>query len=380
MTDLSRLSMAPSLLPSAAAALIWTATLLLPWRPWRNGEILEPSPDAPASSDEITVLIPARDEAEVIQSTLEGLAQQGGSPRVILVDDGSSDGTADLASQVPGLDLSVLAGAPLPEGWSGKLWALEQGLRKVETPYTLLLDADIHLAPGMLAALLERMRVGPVFVSLMASLRMETFWEKLLMPAFIYFFKQLYPFRLANSANPRFASAAGGCILVETGVLRELGGFDAIRGAIIDDCTLAAKVKQAGYRTWTGQSHGVVSLRGYGDLEPIWEMVARTAFTQLRYSITLLATCTFLMVLMFWGPVAGLAAADPMARSLSALGLAGMLVAYLPTLNFYRRNPLWALAMPVIASLYLAMTWTSALRYWRGERSRWKNRVYSREA
>ncbi|MBS1211737.1 MAG: glycosyltransferase [Proteobacteria bacterium] len=367
--------------PAATAALIWIIILVLPWRPWRNGEILDPRLDPDAELGDVTVVIPARDEAEVIASTLGGLAMQGRSMKVILVDDGSTDGTVSVARQVQGLNLTVVQGEPLPEAWSGKLWALEQGLRKVSTTYTLLLDADIQLAPGTVDALLAHAREsGRALVSVMASLRMEAFWEKLLMPAFIYFFKLLYPFRLSNSADRRFAAAAGGCILVETRVLREIGGFAAIRGALIDDCSLARKVKQAGHRTWIGQSRSVVSLRRYETLDPIWEMVARTAFTQLHYSGWLLTVCTALMALMFWAPIAGLFAADPLVVAVAGVGFGGMALAYLPTLQFYGRHPAWALTMPVIAALYLAMTWTSALRYWRGERSRWKNRTYSRNA
>lgn len=366
---------------STAAALIWAVILILPWRPWRNGETLEPLPTAATDLADVTVVVPARDEAEVIGQTLGALALQRERLKVILVDDDSTDGTAEVARRVLDLDLTVLGAKPLPENWSGKLWALEQGVREVSTAYCLLLDADIQLAPGMVNALVTHAREGGYsFVSVMASLRMQSHWEKLLMPAFIYFFKLLYPFRLSNSADRRFAAAAGGCILLETRVLREIGGFAAIQGAIIDDCSLARAVKQSGFRTWIGQSHAVVSLRGYGSLDPIWDMVARTAFTQLRYSSGLLVACTLLMGLMFWGPVAGLFAADRVTWALSVLGCAGMARAYVPTLIYYRRHPAWALTMPLIAGLYLAMTWTSALRYWRGERSRWKNRVYSRAA
>jgi hopene-associated glycosyltransferase HpnB len=359
-------------------AVCWIGLLLLPWRPWLNGETLAEADHGAEDFDHslLTVLIPARNEAEVIAATLESIADQGEALKVILVDDGSSDGTADVARTVTRVDLTVIDGEPLPSGWSGKLWALEQGIQGVRTPYTLLLDADIRLAPGVLAALMQRARAEcRQFLSVMASLRMESFWEKLLMPAFIHFFKLLYPFRLANSANPRFSAAAGGCILLETRLIREIGGFGAIRGSIIDDCSLARKVKALGASTWIGQSHGVVSLRAYPDLQSVWDMVARTAYTQLRYSPLLLVLCSVVMLAMFWLPLAGLLA--PAYRLPSGLALAGMLIAYLPTLSYYRKSPLWALAMPAIAGLYLAMTWSSALRYWRGEASRWKARVYA---
>lgn len=156
-----------------------------------------------------------------------------------------------------------------------------------------------------------------------------------------------------------------------------MNGFTSLRDQLIDDCTLAHKVKQAGYRTWMGQSHSVISLRGYDTLSPIWEMVARTAYTQLHYSIFWLAFCTSLLLLVFWVPVAGLASANSTLFSLALYAWLGMTGSYLPTLRYYRVHPLWALTLPLIAGLYLAMTWTSALRYWRGERSRWKNRIYA---
>lgn len=364
-------------------AICWLSLLLLPWRPWLNGETLVASEQDTDEFDHssLTVLIPARNEAEVIAATLQSIASQGRGIKVILVDDGSSDGTSDVARTVANLDLTVLNAPSLPAGWSGKLWALEQGIQSVATPWTLLLDADIQLTPGMLAALMaQAINDDRQFISIMASLRMESFWEKLLMPAFIHFFKLLYPFRLANSGNPRFSAAAGGCILLESRLIREIGGFGAIRGSIIDDCSLAKQVKSLGARTWIGQSHGVVSLRCYPDLQSVWDMVARTAFTQLRYSAVLLLFCTAVMLGMYWAPALGLWLFTPPYRMPAALAFVAMLAAYLPTLRYYRKSSLWTLAMPVIAGLYLAMTWSSALRYWRGEASRWKARVYAADS
>ena len=359
---------------------LWVVTLCLPWRPWWNGQTLESDRRGSSPLDELTVLIPARNEADVISQTLGALVDQGSGLRVILVDDGSTDGTADVARTVSGLSLQILSGVPLPNGWSGKLWALEQGIQQVETTYTLLLDADILLGDGMAARLLDKAKSdGRQFVSIMASLRMRSFWEKLLMPAFIYFFKLLYPFEMANSANRRFFAAAGGCILLETRLIREIGGFASIRGALIDDCALAKRVKSLGARLWVGQSRSVISLREYNELETIWDMVARTAFTQLRYSAVLLAFCTALMVMAFWIPVIGLLCKDIQLFQIASLAFLGMAMTYLPTLRYYGLSNAWILALPVTASLYLAMTWSSALRFWRGERSRWKSRVYATE-
>lgn len=362
---------------SILAVAAWLGILLLPWRPWSTREVLELEPAADAADlGEITVLIPARNEATQIRSTLRSIADQGGAPKVIVIDDHSDDGTAESAASVTSIDLQVFASAPLPEGWSGKSWALEQGLARVKTRYTLLLDADISLAPGTLAALLQTLRIrGAGFVSVMASLRMQTFWEKLLMPAFIHFFRMLYPFHLANSPNPRFSAGAGGCILAETEALRTVGGWSSIRGELIDDCALAGRIKAAGYRTWIGLSRSVASRRSYETLEPIWEMVARTAFTQLRYSPLYLALCTVAMLVLYWVPLIAILAPAP--PQLSAVGACILMFSvYLPTLRFYGLNAAWGLTQPLIAAFFLGMTWTSALRYWRGERSRWKGRTY----
>ena len=365
-------------LMAALAAFLWLAILLLPWQPWRNNEVL--SLLATAEADDLsdtTVVIPARDEARVIGQTLTALAGQGPGLRVLLVDDGSTDGTAEAVQAVSGLNLNVIPGQPLPEGWSGKVWALEQGARQVQTPLTLMIDADVALGPGVIAALRAQMRHGGYqLVSVMASLSMSSFWEKLLNPSFIYFFKMLYPFRLAKTNNPHFYSAAGGCIMLETRVFPAIGGLASIRGELIDDCALARQVKRAHFRTWIGQSRAVRSLRTYQGLGDIWNMVARSAFTQLRYSLLIILLTTFFIVTLFLVPVASWAVPARQVQALGLLAWAMMTASYLPTLHFYGLGVLWALSLPLIGVLYAGMTWSSALRYWRGERSRWKGRVY----
>lgn len=365
---------------SLIPALTWVGTALLPWRPWSTREVLDA--DDPPSGEEsladMTVLIPARNEAEIIPRTLPAVAGQGRDLRILLVDDGSTDGTAGRAREAAGGKLQVLPGEPLPEGWGGKLWALEQGRKRVTTPLTLLLDADITPAPGIAAALRRKMRQDRIaFISLMAVPPLGSFWERLLMPAFVYFFKILYPFRLANSPSSKIAAAAGGCILMETRLFEEIGGLESIRGALIDDCALAREVKKTGSATWVGLTRSLRSVRPYNGLGEIWNMVARTAFTQLGYSAGMLALCSLAMALAFWAPVVALAAGSPAVRWLSAGTLAAMALLYLPTLRFYGRSWTWSLGMPLVAALFLAMTWTSALRYWKGERSRWKGRVYN---
>ena len=367
---------------SVLAGLVWLITLLLPWQPWRNREVLEAETDfSDVDLHDVTVLIPARDEAEVIAGTLQSLKQQGRGLQVVLVDDDSSDETVNIA-RASGLEnLTIIESKSLPPGWTGKLWAQEQGLKAVNTPLLLLLDADIALKPGMLKALKQKQqKEGLQFVSLMAVLRFQSFWEKLLMPAFIYFFKMIYPFALANSPKSRMAAAAGGCIFLETAVLKDIGGMAVIKDAVIDDCTLAKTIKSKGYKIWIGLTHGVISQRPYVGLSEIWQMVARTAYTQLYYSRLLLMLCTLIMLLMYWWPLMAVFWIEtPGELFINGLSLSIMITLYLPTLFFYRLNPLWALTMPIVAALYLMMTWTSAIRYWRGERSRWKGRRYLTE-
>ena len=255
-------------------AAIWLTILLLPWRPWSTREVLEAS-SASADQDlsDITVLIPARNEADMLQTTLPALNEQGNGLHIIIVDDQSTDGTSEVARGAEGENLLIHPGKSTPSGWNGKLWALEQGRSHLRTSHVLLLDGDIEPLPGIVAELRKAMREKNVhLISLMAVLRMETFWERLLMPAFVYFFKLLYPFHLSNSSSSKVAAAAGGCILLETRVLDEIGGFSSLRGALIDDCALAKKVKSRGYKTWMGLSHSVRSLRPYNDMRAIWNM------------------------------------------------------------------------------------------------------------
>ena len=356
---------------------IWTTILLLPWRPWSTSESLEATSGSTTDLSEITILIPARNEAPYILTTLRSLSAQGPNHKIILIDDGSTDNTATLARSLQLPNMNIINGKPLASGWSGKLWALEQGRLQADTKYLLLLDADIRLEPGLVPALLNKLKQDELqFISLMAFLRMETMWEKMLMPAFIYFFKLLYPFRLSNSASRLVAAAAGGCILIDRRVLEEIGGFSAVKDQLIDDCALARRVKNHGYRTWIGLSHGALSLRCYEGLQTIWEMVARTAFTQLRYSGLLLVVCTFLMLSAFVIPVAGIFSGHVISITLSCLTILLMILSYLPTLNYYNVNLLWACTLPVTGLLYLLMTWNSAINYWRGIGASWKGRNY----
>jgi hopene-associated glycosyltransferase HpnB len=365
----------------ALSTLSWIGFALLPLGLWRNREVLEVIDAAEGDEPlaEITAVIPARNEAAIIQRTLLSVATQGPDLKIILIDDGSEDSTAEMARRLARSNLRIVQSAPLPDGWSGKLWALEQGRQQVTTRYTLFLDADIKLTRGIIKALKDKMRhQAAQFISLMAVPSMASGWEKLLMPAFIYYFNALYPFRRVNSPNSNMAAAAGGCILVETRVLEQIGGFESVKSAVIDDCAFARRVKLQGFKIWLGLTHSVESIRGYKKLKEIGDMVARSAFAQLHYSLGLLMLCTFVLLLLYALPAFTVASSNGVMRYLSLASLGIMLLTYLPTLRFYRRSWAWALCLPLIATFFLAMTWTSAIRYWRGERTRWKGRVYKR--
>ena len=370
---------------TAFALLAWVVVLVAPVQAHRTRERIEADAAAPDDLAAVTVLIPARDEAASIGRTLRSLAAQGRGLEVVVVDDQSTDGTADVARAAAGeaLALRVVAGQPLPVGWAGKLWALEQGLNLVERPFVLLLDADIELAPRLVPTLLRAaLERDATLVSIMAELHCTTFWERLLVPAFVLFFKLLYPFSWSNDARRRTAAAAGGCMLVRTDALRGLGGFVAIRGALIDDCTLAAALKRARPPISIGLSHSVRSLRVYAELADFWQMVSRSAFTQLENSAALLALATALIAVTLLAPMVGLVAAaaegDARLAVLAAGAWLALAAVYWPVVRFYGLSSAWAATLPVAAALFLAMTWDSALRHWRGVGARWKARDYGR--
>ena len=357
---------------------LWAGILALPWRPWRNRETLESGHDDNADLSDVTVLIPARNEAELIAETLSAAATQGRAHSIVLIDDQSEDATVAEANR-PGLkNLSIVNGGALEPGWSGKLWALQQGLPLVKTDLILLLDADIRLEPGTIAALRGRLREHDLqLVSLLARLRMESFWEKLLMPAFVYFFKLLYPFNLSNNGSRAVAAAAGGCILLRASALAQAGGFEAIKGRLIDDCALARRFRDNNLATWVGQTRSAQSRRRYESLTSIWNMVARTAFTQLRHSLMLLLLCSTALAAGFVAPLAGLFSADPAMRIAALAGLLLMAASYLPTLRYYGIHPAWCATFPLAGALYLLMTWSSVWRHWSGAGAGWKQRAYT---
>jgi hopene-associated glycosyltransferase HpnB len=335
----------------------------------------------------IAVVIPARDEAESVGRTITSLLQQDypGEFSIFLVDDQSRDGTAEIAraaaaSLGEAARLMVVPERQLPAGWTGKLWAQQQGVEAalaVSPPpdYLLLTDADIVYTPHALKAVaLRARRGGYVLTSLMVKLRCTTLAERFFIPAFIFFFQMLYPFAWANDPRRGTAAAAGGCMLVRRDALVQAGGMAAIRDALIDDCTLAKKLKAQG-RIWIGLTQNVSSIRGYPALADIRHMVSRTAYAQLRYSPLVLAGTVIGLALTFIAPVVLALFATGAARFLGLAAWLLMALALQPALRFYRVSPLWGAALPAIAAIYMAFTVDSAYQHWRGRSGMWKGRA-----
>lgn len=358
---------------------------------WRANQRLRPVP-APALWPEIVGVIPARDEADSIARVVGAHlgTHYPGAFSLIVVDDASRDGTGDLARAAAhnrAHELSVLEGAPLPPGWTGKLWAQAQGIAAARSAapgarYVLLCDADIAFGPDTLQALVAKAEAeGLSLVSLMARLDARGPSASLLIPAFIFFFQKLYPFAWANDARHGCAAAAGGVMLVRADALQDLDLPASIRGALIDDCSLAARIKRSGRRIWIGLAEpgAAVSLRDNRALSSIWSMVARTAYAQLNHSPALLAGALLGMALLYLaGPIAALSGALQGNWAPAWFGGAAWLLmslAFLPTTIDYRR-PWAAPFLPIAALLYGAMTFDSALRSWRGAGGAWKGRTY----
>ncbi|CAK7282992.1 glycosyltransferase [Streptomyces misionensis] len=358
---------------------------------WRT-DVRLPSRREPASWPSVCVVVPARDEAGVLPASLPSLLAQDypGRAEVFLVDDGSTDGTGELARELSGrhggLPLTVTSPGEPPAGWTGKLWAVRHGIalaRAREPEYLLLTDADIAHAPDSLRELVAAAGTGGFdVVSQMARLRVESRWERLVVPAFVYFFAQLYPFRWIGRTGSRTAAAAGGCVLLRTAMAERARIPDAIRHAVIDDVSLARAVKGAGGRVWLGLADRVDSVRPYPRLHDLWRMVSRSAYAQLRHNpLVLLGTVAGLAlvylvppVAVVWGAVAG-SATTALAGALAWAVMAGT---YAPMLRYYRQ-PLWlAPLLPYTAFLYLLMTVDSAVQHYRGRGAAWKGRTYTR--
>ncbi|HYC13016.1 MAG TPA: glycosyltransferase [Stellaceae bacterium] len=364
---------------------IWIYLLLLRGGFWREG--VQPIAAEPERWPRVVAVVPARNEAEDVGAAIGSLLRQDypGDFSVILVDDHSSDGTAEAARAAAieakaGDRIAVLRARDLPQGWTGKLWALGEGIAEAEgrnppPELILLTDADIVHHASNLRELVARIAAGVDLASLMVRLRMESTAERFLVPAFVFFFEMLYPFAYIRDPRNRTAGAAGGCVLIRREALRRIGGIGAIRGEIIDDCALARAVKRGG-PIWLGLSTETRSLRAYPALEDIWRMVARTAYAQLRYSPLLLLATVLGMVLTFLAPVV-VACSGTEAAWLGTTAWAAMALAYLPTLRLYEQSPAWAPLLPLIALVYIAATVDSARRHWLGRGGEWKGRTHA---
>ncbi len=336
-------------------------------------------PPDPATWPSVVAVVPARNEADVIAHTLGSLLAQDypGDLCVVLVDDQSSDGTADAARRLDGGGrLEILAGAPRPAGWTGKLWAMKQGVARAGSPdYLWLTDADIAHAPHNLRKLVARAAAGDlVLTSLMVKLHCTSWAEAYLIPAFVFFFDMLYPFRWVNDPARKTAAAAGGCMLARRDALERAGGIDAIRSQIIDDCALGRAMKGQG-PVWLGLTERASSIRPYAGLPEIRRMVARSAYAQLGYSpLALFGTFLGMIVVYAAAPGFALFARDS-AQASGILAWAAMALAFQPILRFYRVSPLWGLALPLIGLVYALFTLDSAVQHWRGRGGMWKGRA-----
>lgn len=376
--------------------IIWIYLVFFRGNFWLCNQYLEDLPLSFKKQPQVTVIIPARNEAENIGICLQSLLNQDyqGILNIVLVDDQSEDNTAEIAQKIVEENnqqnqLTIIKGENLPLGWSGKLWAMSQGVlwakKYLNTDYFLFTDADIKHSTNNLSQLLAKAEKNNLdLVSLMVKLRCESFWEKLLIPAFIFFFQKLYPFPLVNNLEQKVAAAAGGCILIRETALTRIGGIEALKEALIDDCTLASLVKKTlpvNHGIWLGLSNTTISLRSYDSLKPIWNMVARTAFTQLNYSLLLLIGTTFGMFITYLVPLFTLIFAiftnNLLLILFAVMTLFLMALSYYPTIKFYQLPLFYCCLLPAIALLYSLMTIDSALRHWQGKGGQWKGRIYS---
>jgi len=391
----------------AVSAAAWVYLVAAHGSFWRTGERLPPRPAAATDGrtpwPAVVAVVPARNEADSLPGTLPALLAQEypGPLRVFLVDDGSDDGTAAVAAELGekaardgGAPLTVVSGRPRPDGWAGKVWAMSQGLAAAVdtgTAYVLFTDADITWAPTALRDLVRAAEDDDrALVSQMALLRAETAWERVIVPAFVYFFAQLYPFRKVNNPKSRTSAGAGGCMLIRAEALKRAGGLEPMRGALIDDVALGTLLKKDGNRIWLGLTADIRSDRPYPSLASLWHMIARSAYVQLRYNPFLLAGTLAGLLLLYAVPPAGLIAAliavavGSTGTAVAVTGIAGLLgwalmtASYGPMLRFYRLSPLRAPALPLIALLYAAMTADSARRHYSGRAVSWRGRAADR--
>jgi hopene-associated glycosyltransferase HpnB len=362
---------------AALSLLIWLYLLLAHGRFWQSGPELAPT--RPIAAPPVAIVVPARNEAPIIGRTLRSLLAQDyvGPLRIILVDDGSGDGTGGIAREIVDARLTALEGRPRPAGWSGKLWAVAQGIAETDgADLILLTDADIVHDPRHVATLVAQAERGDLdLVSEMVMLACDTPAERALVPAFVFFFQLLYPFAWVNDPLRGTAAAAGGTILLRRRALDRIGGIAAVRGALIDDVALAAAVKRGG-RLWLGHSGLARSIRAYPTAAGIWRMVSRSAYVQLRFSPLLLVGTVLAMTLLFLLPPFAALFSHGWARWFGWLAWGAMAAAYQPTLHRYHRSALWVPCLPAIAAFFLAATVGSAVNHHRGRGVAWKGRAY----
>lgn len=349
---------------------------------WRLSRNLPDNIAAEPSGKRTVAVIPARDEAAGIAAAVTSLLNQ--DLEVIVVDDSSADGTADVARAAAqrigkSTQLSVLEGTPLPPGWTGKLWAVSQGIERAQLlspDYLLFTDADIRHGSGSIAQLVAIAEAGNYdLASYMVKLACATTAEKALIPAFVYFFLKLYPPAWIASRTHAAAGAAGGCILIRTPALQKIGGIAAIRNQVIDDCALARAVKRSGGRVWLGLTDAATSNRSYGSFAEIGKMISRTAFNQLHHSALLLAGTILGLFFTYLLPPLLLFISRPLPIGLGLTAWLLMSLSYLPMVTFYGRSKLWSVTLPAIAAFYAGATVHSAVRYWSGRGGEWKGRV-----
>ena len=360
----------------ALCVAIWLYVLLMRGGFWRVSAPRE----QPTRYAKVVAIIPARNEAEVIGRAVASLlAQSSVEISVIVVDDNSTDATAEVVLQAANAHTGrviVIQGAPLPEGWSGKLWAVQQGIeeaKKYRADYLLLTDADIEHAPGNVASLVTLAERGRYdLASYMVKLECKSVAERLLIPPFVYFFLQLYPPKWISDPRSRTAGAAGGCMLVRPEALNRAAAMHSIRYEIIDDCALARAVKRSGGRVWLGLTQSAASIRPYQSFGAIERMIARSAFNQLSHSTLMLVVAIIGLLVTYVVPIALLFGPAPW---LGVAAIALMLISYYPMVRYYRLNPLWTLTLPLAAIFYMGATIDSAIRYWTGRGGEWKGRV-----
>ncbi len=357
----------------------WTYLLAFHGRFWSAGPCLAAA--TPMTAPPVDIVVPARDEADSIEVCLRSLLgqQYDGPLRVILVDDRSSDGTGDIARAMTDKRLRVIDGEERPADWSGKQWALFQGIGQTSAPLLFLCDADIVHDPAHVATLVAKLEASRLdLVSEMVELNCASTAERALVPAFVFFFQLLYPFAWVNSPAGKCAAAAGGTILIRRAALDRIGGIASLRGALIDDVALATAVKRGG-PIWLGHSQFARSIRPYPSPGDVWRMVARTAYVQLRLSPLILVGTVAGLAIVWLAPPLLAVFGTGLSRGLGIAAWAGSAASYLPTLRRFHQSPLWALALPAIAVFYMAATIGSAVDHHRGRGVVWKRRAY-REA